>query len=97
MGRQFSAEDLEKAGERIWNLTRLYNLRAGFTGEDDSLPPRFLTQPLAEGGSAGRVVRLDEMLAEYYRFRGWNQEGIPTAKKLAALGLEELAKEFSHA
>ena len=85
------------AGERIWNLERLYNLRAGFSREDDTLPPRFLNEPLSEGGSAGHVVHLDEMLAEYYRFRGWTQEGTPTLKKLAALGLGELAKEFSHA
>jgi len=85
------------AGEQIWNLERLYNLRVGFTREDDTLPPRFLDEPLKEGGSAGHVVQLDEMLAEYYRFRGWTQDGIPTPKKLAALGLTELAKEFSHA
>jgi aldehyde:ferredoxin oxidoreductase len=96
-GIKYEVQDLQLAGERIWNLERLYNLRAGFTREDDTLPARFLNEPLTEGGSAGHVVHLDEMLAEYYRFRGWTQEGIPTPKKLAALRLEELAKEFSHA
>jgi aldehyde:ferredoxin oxidoreductase len=96
-GIKYETQDLQLAGEQIWNLERLYNLRVGFTREDDTLPPRFLDEPLKEGGSAGRVVHLNEMLAEYYRFRGWTQDGIPTAKKLAALGLTELAKEFSHA
>lgn len=96
-GIEYEVQDLQMAGERIWNLERLYNLRAGFSREDDTLPPRFLNEPLSEGGSAGHVVHLDEMLAEYYRFRGWTQEGTPTLKKLAALGLGELAKEFSHA
>jgi aldehyde:ferredoxin oxidoreductase len=96
-GVEYEVQDLQLAGERIWNLERLYNLRAGFTREDDTLPPRFLNEPLQEGGSAGQVVHLDEMLAEYYRFRGWTAEGIPTPKKLAALGLNELAKEYSDA
>jgi aldehyde:ferredoxin oxidoreductase len=96
-GTQYETQDLQLAGERIWNLERLYNLRAGFTRKDDTLPPRFLDEPLGEGGSAGHVVHLDEMLAEYYRFRGWTSEGIPASKKIAALGLDVLAKEFSHA
>jgi aldehyde:ferredoxin oxidoreductase len=89
-GVSFEVQDLQLIGERIWNLERLYNLRAGFTKEDDTLPARFLNEPLKEGASAGHVVHLDEMLAEYYRFRGWTPEGIPTPKKTAALGLESI-------
>jgi aldehyde:ferredoxin oxidoreductase len=96
-GVEYEVQDLQLAGERIWNLERLYNLKAGFTREDDTLPPRFLNEPLQEGGSAGHVVQLDEMLAEYYRFRGWTTEGKPTSKKLTALGLSELEKEYSYA
>jgi len=96
-GVKYETQDLQLAGERIWNLERLYNLQAGFTHEDDTLPPRFLDEPLKEGGSAGHIVHLGEMLAEYYRFRGWTSVGLPTPKKLAALGLSELAKEISHA
>ncbi|HIE57774.1 MAG TPA: aldehyde ferredoxin oxidoreductase [Anaerolineales bacterium] len=90
-GIHYEEQDLQLAGERIWNLERLYNLRAGFTREDDTLPPRFLNQPLKEGASAGHIVHLQEMLTEYYRFRGWDENGIPAPKKLAALGLTELA------
>lgn len=89
-GVRLEVQDLQLAGERIWNLERLYNLRAGFTRADDTLPPRFLETPLTEGSSAGHVVHLDEMLAEYYRFRGWTTDGIPTPGKLAALSLNEL-------
>lgn len=96
-GRQYEVQDLQLAGERIWNLERLYNLKAGFTKEDDTLPPRFLSEPLQEGGSAGHVVQLDEMLAEYYRFRGWTSDGIPTPKKIAALGLNKMVKETDYA
>jgi len=94
-GHPYETQDLQAAGERIWNLERLYNLKAGFTKEDDTLPPRFLNQPLQEGGSAGHTVHLDEMLAEYYRFRGWTEDGVPTQKKLKALSLD--AMEDSHA
>jgi aldehyde:ferredoxin oxidoreductase len=96
-GHEYEVQDLQLAGERIWNLERLYNLMAGFTREHDTLPSRFLREPLKEGGSAGHIVHLDEMLTEYYRFRGWTLEGVPSPKKLASLGLQELAKEFSHA
>ena len=96
-GHPYETQDLQTAGERIWNLERLYNLKAGFTKEDDTLPPRFLNEPLQEGGSAGHIVRLDEMLAEYYRFRGWTVDGVPTQKKLKALNLEAMAMEDSHA
>jgi aldehyde:ferredoxin oxidoreductase len=91
-GIRYEEQDLQLAGERIWNLERLYNLRAGFTREDDTLPPRFLEEPLKEGASAGHVVHLKEMLDEYYRFRGWDENGVPTPKKLAALGLDALAE-----
>jgi aldehyde:ferredoxin oxidoreductase len=96
-GHAYEVQDLQLVGERIWNLERLYNLQAGFTYEDDTLPPRFLNETLREGGSAGYIVHLDEMLAEYYRFRGWTPGGFPTPKKLKALGLEELAKERLYA
>ena len=96
-GVEYEVQDLQMAGERIWNLERQYNVMAGFSRKDDTLPPRFLEEPLQDGGSAGRVVQLEEMLTEYYRFRGWTPEGIPTRKKLVALGLSGLVKEHSDA
>ncbi len=93
-GVPYEVQDMLMAGERIWNLERLYNLRAGFTRMDDTLPPRFLNKPLEKGGSRGQVVHLDEMLEEYYRFRGWTQQGVPTAAKLQALGLDGLAAQY---
>jgi aldehyde:ferredoxin oxidoreductase len=89
-GVHYEVQDLLTAGERIWNLERLYNIKAGFTRADDSLPTRFLKEPLTQGASKGTVVKLEEMLEEYYRFRGWNQTGIPTPKKVKTLRLDEL-------
>jgi aldehyde:ferredoxin oxidoreductase len=76
-----------KTGERIYNLERLFNLKAGLTAKDDTLPKRMLTEPMPEGPGKGEVVRLNEMLPEYYKLRGWTAKGIPSAKKLAQLGI----------
>ena len=89
-GEPFTTEDLWKTGERIWNLERLYNLREGFTRADDTLPSRLLSEPIPAGPSAGHVVHLDAMLDEYYAFRGWDRDGVPTKEKLTELGLDTL-------
>ena len=86
-GIEMSDEDVLRAGERIWNLERLWNLRAGITAADDTLPKRMLEQPISGGPAKGETSRLPEMLPEYYAERGWDEEGRPTAKKLAELGL----------
>ena len=89
-GFNFTVEDYLKTGERIWNLTRLFNVREGITRKDDTLPPRFMEEPLPEGVTKGQVVTkemLDEMLDEYYALRGWDKNGVPTEEKLKELGL----------
>jgi len=88
-GVDYGVENLLKAGERIWNLERLFNLKAGLTSRDDTLPPRILKEPLPEGAAKGQVVRLNEMLPEYYKLRGWTAAGRPTKEKLVELGLKE--------
>jgi aldehyde:ferredoxin oxidoreductase len=87
-GVVYTPEELLKAGERIWNLERLYNLKAGFSAKDDTLPPRMLKDPIASGPAKGHVNRLDVMLPEYYVLRGWDTAGVPTKQKLEALGLK---------
>ncbi len=89
-GEAFTADDLMKAGERTWNLERLYNLREGFTAADDTLPKRLLDVEVAEGPSAGYTVNLAPMLEEYYSFRGWDKNGVPTPEKLQELELDDL-------
>ncbi len=74
-------------GERIFNLERLFNLKAGLTSKDDTLPWRMLEEPMPEGPGKGHVVRLNEMLPEYYKLRGWTVKGVPTERKLAELGI----------
>lgn len=87
-GPEWTAERLIATGERIWNLERLFNLAAGFTAADDTLPPRMLETPCPAGVAVGRVAELDVMLPEYYALRGWSEDGVPTAETLARLDLE---------
>lgn len=84
---EFTDEQIMTIGERIWNLERLYNLREGFSAEDDTLPKRLLEEPMPEGPSKGRTSMLAKMLPSYYSFRGWNSKGVPTREKLKELGL----------
>ena len=86
-GEQFTTEELEKIGERIWNMEREFNNRAGFTAKDDSLPPRLLTEACKTGPAKGKVNMLAEMMPKYYAVRGWDPEGRPTADTKARLGL----------
>lgn len=89
-GWDMTGEEVRQAGERIVNLERLFIAREGITRKDDTLPHRFLAEPLGppESPSAGATVDLDQMLDEYYEVRGWDvATGLPTAAKLAELGL----------
>ncbi|MBN2297391.1 MAG: aldehyde ferredoxin oxidoreductase family protein [Deltaproteobacteria bacterium] len=86
-GVAYSTDDFMKAGERIWNLERVFNLKAGFSGKDDILPERILKDRIPKGPSKGLVNRLGEMLPEYYTLRGWDTTGVPSKEKLRELGL----------
>ena len=82
-----SDEEYLLAGERIWNMERLFNLAAGFSAKDDRLPKRLLEEPMKGGPRKGQVHQLDKMLPEYYQLRGWDENGVPGADKIKELGL----------
>ncbi len=86
-GFNYTTEEMMQAGERIWNLERLYDLNAGFTKEDDSLPPRLTKEPMPNGPNKGSVLPLETLLNDYYKARGWDENGRPTKEKLKSLGL----------
>lgn len=86
-GEDYTQKSLLEAGERIFNLERLFLLRAGFTSADDTLPERMLKEPMPEGPAKGQVVELDQMLPRFYELRGWDEEGVPTETKLRELDL----------
>ncbi|MBS7622480.1 aldehyde ferredoxin oxidoreductase family protein [Candidatus Bathyarchaeota archaeon] len=89
-GWEMTLQELLRVGERTYNLKRVFNLECGATRDDDTLPKRFLKEPLDEGGSRGEIVDLEPMLSDYYRLRGWDADGIPTSQKLEELGLNKL-------
>lgn len=88
-GREMTIDDLMRTGERIFNLKRLYNVRLGISRKDDFLPFRSLTLKRIGNGITPHLPPLGQMLGEYYEYRGWSEEGIPTPEKLRELGLKK--------
>jgi len=79
-GNPMDAGGLLEVGERVFNLERHYNNLNGFREGSDYLPERFLKEPSDGPGSEGQVCELDEMLAEYYAERGWEDGVVPESK-----------------
>ncbi len=86
-GYGLSVDEMMQIGERVWNLERMFNLKAGIDPSQDTLPKRLLAEAMPEGPNQGAVVKLEEMLPAYYQVRGWTDKGEPTGEKLQALGL----------
>lgn len=83
----WTLDKLMEVGERIWNMERQFNLDAGLTAADDSLPPRLLREPAQVGSAKGHVNELHKMLPEYYQLRGWTADGRLTPETRQRLGL----------
>lgn len=86
-GDEFTLENLNTIGERIWNMERDFNNRAGFSAKDDTLPKRLLTEPAKTGPAKGMVNKLGEMLPVYYDIRGWDADGQLKPETRSRLGL----------
>jgi len=93
-GIEMTPEELQKAGERINNLGRLFNIREGLSRKDDTMPWKVMNVPIPDEGVAkGSFVSqedLDLLLDDYYEVRGWTKDGIPTVEKLNEIGMEDL-------
>ncbi len=94
-GFDYSEEEILTAGERVWNLERLFNLKAGIKPEDDKLPERFIKVPLEKGPNKGSTVPLDYLIKDYYKERGWDERGYPKPETIKRLGLEYYAPASS--
>jgi aldehyde:ferredoxin oxidoreductase len=84
-GAGYTHEEVMLAAERVYNIERMFLIKAGST--EDTLPYRMLHEPLPDGPAKGKVVELDKMLPEFYAIRGWDEKGVPTKEKLQELGL----------
>ncbi|MEM2668375.1 MAG: aldehyde ferredoxin oxidoreductase C-terminal domain-containing protein, partial [Candidatus Methanomethylicaceae archaeon] len=88
-------EEAVKIGERVWNVEKAFNVREGFDRRHDTLPTRFLKEPIPSGPSAGQIFELEPLLNQYYEARGWDvKTGLPTRAKLEELGLKDIADEL---
>jgi aldehyde:ferredoxin oxidoreductase len=86
-GKAHTGAQILELGDRIWNLERVWNLKAGIDPSEDKLPKRLMEDAIPNGPSKGNKSRLAEILPLYYKERGWDEKGIPTAEKLKALGV----------
>ena len=86
-GGDWDVERFTDMGERIWNMEKRFNLAAGIGLAEDTLPKRILEEPAPSGAAKGLVNRLDVMLPEYYKLRGWDESGVPKQETLNRLGL----------
>lgn len=97
-GWNLSLEEVERIGERIWNLERAFNVREGVRRSQDVLPYRVMHEPVPEGMHQGMYCppeELNAMLDAYYVLRGWTLEGLPTRQKLHELGLASVVGDLS--
>ena len=91
-GGTWSPEKVDKIGERIFNLQRIFNVMLGFTRKDDYLPERFYKELLKVGPPKDIPMTkeaFDKAMDEYYQYRGWDKLGRPTVEKLRELEIEE--------
>jgi aldehyde:ferredoxin oxidoreductase len=89
IGQDINRADLEHSAERVAALERLFNLRAGLSRADDTLPPRFRDEAIVIDGRERRVTDSEcaRMLNDYYLVRGWDEEGAPTKETMEKLKL----------
>ncbi|MHA1830629.1 MAG: aldehyde ferredoxin oxidoreductase C-terminal domain-containing protein, partial [Candidatus Helarchaeota archaeon] len=87
-GIQFTLDEILRAGERIFNLKRVFNMKCGVTRRDDRIPER-LKLPLTKGVAKDKELTIDLMLNEYYKYRGWDESDVPTKDKLMELNIIE--------
>ena len=95
--RDITIEEEMAIGERAYNLARAFTVRESAGAADDRLPAK-LSRSLCDGASRGQTIADEEFtpaLQEYYRLRGWSENGTPTETKLRELGLEDVAQQLA--
>ncbi|TFH07283.1 MAG: hypothetical protein E4H14_08860 [Candidatus Thorarchaeota archaeon] len=93
-GLSYDSESITKFGQRIDTLTRLFNIREGFTRANDSIPPKFWIAQTT-GNAKGQKAFVDKedferSLDKYYELRGWTSHGVPTQETIDDLGLKSI-------
>ena len=94
-GFDYTMSEFLTVGERVYNVSKAYNIREGFGREDDMIPPRF-TEPVPDGPNEGESIDCDAYereLDRYYAVRGWNMDGAPLRETLNELDLSDIGKD----
>jgi len=86
-GIKISRRDFLEAGERITVLERYMNTQEGISRVHDTLPDRLLKEGRKSDAEA-RTVPIEKLRSRYYKKRGYDDNGIPTAKTLNRLGIQ---------
>jgi aldehyde:ferredoxin oxidoreductase len=94
-GWDIDREALFRIGDRIVTVERLFNLRSGAGPGDDTIPPRFVEEPIRRGPTEGQRVVLEPMVKDFYQAMGWDKAGYPSEKKLRDLDLLDLPRPLS--
>ncbi|MBI2184969.1 MAG: aldehyde ferredoxin oxidoreductase family protein [Thaumarchaeota archaeon] len=94
-GETYGSDELHVIGERVNNVERAYNVREGIRRRDDYLPKRFLEEPMPDGPAKGRIIDNESLLEDFYAVAGWDSQGVPTRRKLEAIGLSDLYRELA--
>ncbi len=92
IGKEIEPDLFEKTGERIWNITKLFNLRHGIDASMDKLSKRFTDEPVPDGpGKGHKISEQDQeyMRLDYYKKRGWNEKGKPSLETMKRLNIDE--------
>ena len=96
-GWEFDYDDVDNIGIRAHTIKKAFNIREGWTRADDTLPYRWLHEPIPEGASAGCVIppeELEQLLDMYYAAKGWTKDGLMPKELLVSLGMEDVAEEI---
>jgi aldehyde:ferredoxin oxidoreductase len=94
-GWEFEYDDIDLIGERAHTIKKAFNIREGWKREDDTLPYRWMHEPMTKGPSAGHVTseeELEYMKDLYYKAKGWTEEGLIPKEKLIELGMPDVAE-----
>jgi len=96
-GIKTTVEDLLRASERVYNLTRAISICEGLTSKEDWLPERSFADPVPEGAVKGATLdksKFKKMVKTYYKLRGWDEKGVPTQEKLEELALKNVVERL---
>jgi aldehyde:ferredoxin oxidoreductase len=96
-GWNVTGKELKLTARRIVTAKKLFNIQAGWTASEDTLPPRMLRKALPGDAQASlSASRLQQLIAAYYAARGWSDTGTISDESLEMLGLQEL-RSLDHA